>query len=108
MIKNWQWAIGLLLLVLVFIWGSASNSQELTCSKNDPAQNLSDQYGEQAYSYAINHSGYLITTYVNHEVGSWSVIVRPPGKNLFCFLDSGDHFHLTDEAKKKSGKRTRS
>ncbi len=104
MIKNWQWAIGLFLLVLVFIWGSTSWGQQLTCSKNDPAQNLAEQYGEQAYSYAINHNGYLITTYVNFKEGNWSVIVRPPNENIFCFLDSGDHFHLTDEAKKKSSK----
>jgi len=97
-----------LALAAAVLWGgffmSAVQARELTCGKEDPSTSLKAAFGEMPYAAMITHTGLLQIIYLNIESGNWSIIVRPPGTDLWCFSNSGENWsHFTTETKKKKG-----
>ena len=82
----------------------AVEARELFCAKDDPSATLKSKFGETPYAGMITHNGLLQIIYLNIEAGSWSIVVRPPNTDLWCFTDSGENWsHFTTETKKKKG-----
>ena len=81
-----------------------AEARELFCAKDDPSETLKSKFGEMPYAAMITHTGLLQIIYLNIQVGSWSIVVRPPNTDLWCFTDSGENWsHFTTETKKKKG-----
>ena len=80
----------------------AAQARELFCANDDPADSLKESFGELPYAAMITHSGLLQIVYLNIEKGNWSIVMKPPNKEIFCFISTGENWtHWTTETKKK-------
>lgn len=89
------------LMCCLLFFSSAVMANNLPCGSTNPAEYLENDHSEYPYSIAISNRGFLVTTYVNSDSGTWTIVVQPPDKKLFCFLDGGTGWHKMDISKKK-------
>ena len=77
-------------------------ARQLFCSEENPSKSLKENFGEDPYAVMITDAGLLQIVYLNIEEGNWSIVMKPPDKEIFCFVDSGKNWtHWTTETKKK-------
>lgn len=80
----------------------SAEAREVFCAKEDPAESLKESVGELPYAAMITHSGLLQIVYLNIEKGNWSIVIKPPNKEIYCFISTGENWtHWTTETKKK-------
>ena len=81
---------------------ATAQGQQFFCTATDPSEELLRDHGEQLTAQAITNHGHLMSIYVS-ESGSFSIVLVPPDKPLFCAGGSGEKFHFVGRTKKKSG-----
>ena len=95
-----------LALAAAVLWGGffmpEAQARELFCAKKDPAESLKENFGELPYAVMITDRGLLQIVYLNIEKGNWSIVMKPPNKEIYCFISTGENWtHWTTETKKK-------
>lgn len=94
---------GVLLAAFLFCFSTVAYGNNLKCDKTNPAKYLIDEHGEEPFSIALLERHFMLTTYVNHDTGSWTMVVKPPDQEIFCLFAKGEAFFVLKETKKKSG-----
>tara|TARA_R100001163_G_C4960644_1_gene124610 strand:- start:139 stop:450 length:312 start_codon:yes stop_codon:yes gene_type:complete len=94
---------GVLLAAFLFCFSTVAYGNNLGCDKTNPAEYLIKEHGEEPFSIALFERQFMLTTYVNHDTGSWTMVAKPPDQEIFCLFAKGEAFFVLKETKKKSG-----